>query len=36
MTKLTGIEGIGKVYAQKLEEAGIATTEARKRASVEN
>jgi len=28
MTKLTGIEGIGKVYAQKLEEAGIATTEA--------
>ncbi len=28
MTKLSDIEGIGKVYAEKLQEAGIATTEA--------
>jgi predicted flap endonuclease-1-like 5' DNA nuclease len=27
MTKLTEIEGIGKVYAQKLEDIGIETTE---------
>jgi len=28
MTKLVNIEGIGKTYAQKLEEIGIETTEA--------
>ncbi len=28
MTKLTTIEGVGDVYAQKLKEAGIVTTEA--------
>ena len=28
MTKLIAIEGIGEVYAQKLNEVGIATTEA--------
>jgi len=28
VTKLTGIEGIGEVYAKKLSEAGIGTTEA--------
>lgn len=28
MTKLTVIEGIGQVYAQKLKDAGIPTTEA--------
>jgi predicted flap endonuclease-1-like 5' DNA nuclease len=28
MTKLTKIEGVGQVYAQKLAEAGIGTTEA--------
>jgi predicted flap endonuclease-1-like 5' DNA nuclease len=27
MAKLTEIEGIGKVYAQKLQEAGVETTE---------
>lgn len=28
MTKIIDVEGIGQVYAQKLSEAGIATTEA--------
>ena len=28
MTKLTDIEGIGPVYAQKLKKAGVSTTEA--------
>ena len=28
MTKLTEVEGIGEVFAKKLEEAGVATTEA--------
>lgn len=28
MTKLTQVEGIGEVYAQKLQDAGVATTEA--------
>ncbi len=28
MTKIVDIEGIGEVYAQKLTEAGVATTEA--------
>ena len=28
MTKITDVEGIGPVYAQKLTDAGIATTEA--------
>ncbi|MBN1247529.1 MAG: DUF4332 domain-containing protein [Anaerolineae bacterium] len=28
MTKLTQVEGIGEVYAQKLMDAGVATTEA--------
>lgn len=28
MTKLTEIEGIGEAYAQKLQEAGLTTTEA--------
>jgi predicted flap endonuclease-1-like 5' DNA nuclease len=28
MTKLTEVEGIGEIYAQKLKDAGIATTEA--------
>jgi predicted flap endonuclease-1-like 5' DNA nuclease len=28
MAKLTRVEGIGGVYAQKLEEAGVATTQA--------
>ena len=28
MTKLTKVEGIGEAYAQKLQEAGIVTTEA--------
>ena len=28
MTKLVGVEGIGEVYAQKLGDAGITTTEA--------
>ncbi|MDY6875586.1 MAG: DUF4332 domain-containing protein [Chloroflexota bacterium] len=28
MTKLTEVEGIGKVYAQRLKDAGVATTNA--------